>query len=1041
MKRQLTLALLLTVLLALLVPATAAAKSHKQCPKPKPLPSISADNAIVSVHANGFVDTDGAKLSSIDVKYNVDMRGADVSLAKYAISDYGILGTLDSTKPDHPPTGPLMPEIGSDPGKAVKVYVDREHSNHVIIEVNTDYQLGSVAKSYKMAMIAGVTQTGTVKTRCKVITPATKEVKNYEVYEYIGFNPSTGQPRPPEYRNYAKDGTYTIKGPDKFKLFTLEDGTAFHATGCWEEATGQKVDVDLPYALYVPKNSSGHKWCSCKWHKKWSHCTAHRKSSHCKPQKKKYALVLHIHDAGFMGTDPMIALTESQGPVNFASGKVQQIVKDQGLDGIIVVVPQIAEALRSTRDDYSLSAAVPATWQLMDYLTTKYNIDKNHIYGEGQSMGGMQVGAMAAQRDNYFAAWWANGCQWGSNFSLDDPTYNGKPYYEAPADGKLIWTRDADGKPVNYRNWYYLVSDDNILINNCMSDKFSTSVWKEFKYLYRDLAGAEIPYTYWNPLTTPKKDQNAAARKLFRQPNKLGIYWAAFEGGNHMATWIYSHGVHASYQWLLSQTRKSEMRRCKLDLNKPFERAEVQSTDPDRAIAGGAAYLVTGKRGAGTLYYNSALYGRGGGTLKQPPGWWPLQAGAGTSPMVFPPEMFAPELPNLEGFGGITADNPYARVLLLQGSGGAKVAICSLELVNASEVVGRCREIVAAETGVPLSNVWMHATHAITTPHSPTNDEHNADYSPVQLAYFNAAVFDGLTAAARQAKASFHDALAGWGTGTCDVNMNRDVQFPDGKWYIGLGSTKPSNKTMTVLRVDSTAGKPLGFLMSYGIKPTCIDNTGGTKPAAGQPRIRQISPDVPGKACRILEQRYGAPALFCMPAAADQVPKKWCYYQVWDPAQSKAVWKEEPIADGLNWVDQLGATMANDAIGIADGIACVPKSRKIALEAGFITTRDKADTKDVTIDVSSLRFGDDAAFVGFKPEMNCVTEQQLQAASPFDHTLMISFMNGDQKYMADADSYTWPIGGSAEAQKSGFKAGTAEMLRDYALTQLNNLMK
>ena len=54
---------------------------------------------------------------------------------------------------------------------------------------------------------------------------------------------------------------------------------------------------------------------------------------------------------------------------------------------------------------------------------------------------------------------------------------------------------DADGNPVNYRNWYYLVSDDNILINNCKSDNFSTSVWKEFKYLYKDLAGAEIPYT------------------------------------------------------------------------------------------------------------------------------------------------------------------------------------------------------------------------------------------------------------------------------------------------------------------------------------------------------------------------------------------------------------------------------------------------------------------------------------------------------------------------------------------------------------------
>ena len=51
-----------------------------------------------------------------------------------------------------------------------------------------------------------------------------------------------------------------------------------------------------------------------------------------------------------------------------------------------------------------LSAAVFATWQLMDHITETYNIDMNRIYGSGQSMGGMQVLAMAAQRDNYFAA-------------------------------------------------------------------------------------------------------------------------------------------------------------------------------------------------------------------------------------------------------------------------------------------------------------------------------------------------------------------------------------------------------------------------------------------------------------------------------------------------------------------------------------------------------------------------------------------------------------------------------------------------------------
>jgi len=984
MKKPLLIsALLIIVLVALLVPATMVAASPVR-------PAVSADSAIVGVRAIGFVDTDGAKLSAIDIEYNVDMNGSDVSLDKYEITDYGI-----STRP--------ACEIGGDPGVATKLYV--KDKKHVIIEVNTDYQLAAVAKSYKWAMMAGVTQTGTVRTRTNIITPGTQEVKNYEEVALWNERQQTW-----EYRNYALDGTYTIAGTEAFQLFTKEDGTAFHATDCWEEATGQEVDVDLPYALYVPEKYNPH---------------------------LKYALVLHIHDAGFMGDDPMIALTESQGPVNFASKRVQNIAKDQGLGGVIVVCPQIADALRSTRDDYSLSAAVPATWQLMDYLTETYNIDMDHIYGEGQSMGGMQVGAMAAQRDNYFAAWWANGCQWGSNFNLDDPTYNGVPYHEAPADGTIIWTTDADGNPVNYRNWYYLVSDDNILINNCKNDNFSTSVWKEFKYLYRDLAGAEIPYTSWNPLTTSKADQNAALNALFAQPNELGIYWAAFEGGNHMATWIYSHGVSAAYHWLLSQTRDSEMERGKLDLNKPFEKADVQLTEPDRAIANGAAYLVTGRFGAGTLYYNSALYGRGGNELKQPPGWLPLKAGAGSSPIVFPASMFDPSLPNLEGFNGVIHDNPYARVLVLQHA-GVKVAICSLELVNIPSIsITDCKNVVNETTGVPVDNVWVHATHAITTPHYPGNVEHSPDASETQAYAYYHAVHDAITAAAQQAADSFQYALAGVGTGTCDVNMNRDVLFPDGKWYIGfnmgLNPPLPSNKTMTVLRLDSQYGDPIGFFMSYGIKPTCIDNS---EMAA---KTRQISSDVPGLACRLMEEEFDAPALFCMPAAGDQVPKKWCWYQAWDPVQGKAVWVDEGVANGLTWVNELGTIMGDDAIGIANSISCTGTTRKVAItETSFIWPKKGSTTPTETVAVGAIRFGD-TAFVGFKPELNYVTEQQVWDASPYAHTLLISFNNGDQKYMPHEDSYTWGLTGSAEAQKSGFAPGAAERLRDTALTLLNSL--
>ncbi len=543
--------------------------------------------AIVGVTTIGFVDTDGAKVSTIVVEYNVDLTGAQVSADTFEVYDYGI------------GQGDAACEIGSDPGAVTDVYAA---GSCVYIEVNTDYQLGSVAKKYAAAMAAGVTQVADIVTDAGTIAASVKTVGNYE-YQIVANQKPSGDVSYDEWF-LAKDGTYSFPDDiDAYQLFTKEDGTAFHATHCFEEATGEYVDVDLPYALYVPADYDA---------------------------SKEYALVVQVEDAGFLGDDPMITLTESQACANFASPEVQQIVKDQhGLAGIIVVSPQINEDLRSTRDNWSLSAAVPATWQLLDSLTEKYSISMDHIYGTGQSMGGMQIVAMAAQRDNYFAGIWANGCQWGTNYDLEDG-YNGATYYEAPVDGVYITGKDADGNDVDYRNWYYMISDDNVLITNCAGDAFSTQTWREADYLYHDLAGTDLIYdTYraiWNPLTATEEEQNALARSVMEKAaaeSDRGFVWTAFEGGNHMATWIYSHGVYAHYEWLLSQTQDTIEARGKLEcLKNDFEYAEVQDTSAARELApdadGNMVYYATGQLGAGTADYNGCWLKMGQSVLKAP---------------------------------------------------------------------------------------------------------------------------------------------------------------------------------------------------------------------------------------------------------------------------------------------------------------------------------------------------------------------------------------------------------------------------------------
>jgi predicted peptidase len=525
------------------------------------------------------------------VEYTVDLTGAVLQASDFEVGTYAT-------------RNPNRLEVGENPGAVLNAYVNDQPDtsteggsgtgNYVILELNTDYQLNNGAY-YNEGMAVDVLQTAAIMTDRYTILPGTEKVVNYESQEYTSSKGTTS------IKNYVLDDAYTLLGTEVFDIHTI-DGTGdlapFYATHCFDESTGEYSDVTVPYSIYVPDDYD---------------------------PSKKYALAVHIGAAGCASNDPLITLSISPSAINLASDEVQQMVKDQGLGGMIVVCPQVPEGLRSTRDNWTTSAAVSAHWQLLDQITQTYNIDQNRIYGTGHSMGGMQLLEMAAQRDNYFAALWPIGCQWGNNYNKE-VEYQDKVYYPTPADGTLIWTQDADGNPCDYQNWFYMVSDDNILITNCAGDAFSTGTWQELSYLYSDLCGITFPKAQWNPLTTSIEDQNTMVRQLVSQESGNGFYWFAFDGGSHNATWIYAHSLSAGYEWLVSQTRETEMSREKLDLDKPFAFADEQLTTEDRVLwtdssdPSNVIYYATGKSGSGTSDYNSPVYVNSGTPAKKP-GW------------------------------------------------------------------------------------------------------------------------------------------------------------------------------------------------------------------------------------------------------------------------------------------------------------------------------------------------------------------------------------------------------------------------------------
>lgn len=417
-----------------------------------------------------------------------------------------------------------------------------------------------------------------------------------------------------------------------------------------------------------------------------------------------------------------------------------------------------------------------------------------------------------------------------------------------------------------------------------------------------------------------------------------------------------------------------------------------------------------------------------------------MKAGAGAAPILFPAEIFP-----ADGIMGVH-DNPYFRVLVLDR--GERVALCSAELVNIpDDGLALARRIVGELTGTKEENVWIHVTHAITTPHAPYDPEKGGmppppgkqdPDSPKKRACYIQALEKAVRQAAEQAT-SFSEAVLSLGKGESNVNINRDVETPKG-WWVGHNPEGPSNKTATVLRLDKVGGGIIGVLVSYGLKPCAIDNSEMEK------GTRLISSDVPGLAMRLLEEELGVPCLFFMSAAGDQVPREQAWYEA--AADDGAVYTvDQGVQEGLKIVERLGKEFADDLRPIISAAGAIDTS-EISLGMTSVTWQTKGRIKmaprqnveyepngEQIITAEVIAMGD-VAFVAAKPEINAITEQELQTASPYETTLLITMVNGGMKYMPDAGSYdrvTW------ESQSAMLMRGAAEAWVDKTAAALKEL--
>jgi neutral ceramidase len=412
----------------------------------------------------------------------------------------------------------------------------------------------------------------------------------------------------------------------------------------------------------------------------------------------------------------------------------------------------------------------------------------------------------------------------------------------------------------------------------------------------------------------------------------------------------------------------------------------------------------------------------------------PLRVGAARVKIELPAEFFP-----TEDFIGVH-DGLHARALILEK--GQRLALVSLELTSLpAELIAALQQAVAEATNFSPENVMVCVTHTFSAPHFTPEHLCKTEVEHQKNSLLLQAIKDAVLQAVSSAFGQMKPAHLGFGTGLCDVNVNRDIPTPEG-WWLGSNENGPTDKSVPILRFETLQGEPLALLFSYAVQSSVMD---GSQLAGGG---RLVSADLAGAACCFIEQEYGqaVPAIFCIGAAGDQAPAL--------KARSAYAGKDGRIRvsdlheQGFVLAEAQGKRLGAEVLRIAESITCQTVLGPISRETftvrvqgqkmmDFRALRPLKQYEFVSVEpreepVEIIRLGD-VALVGVRPELSCQTGIRLRNRSSIPNTIILTMVNGGAKYMPERGAYERI---TYEAMNSPFACSAAEQLSRQVLNLL-----
>lgn len=351
-------------------------------------------------------------------------------------------------------------------------------------------------------------------------------------------------------------------------------------------------------------------------------------------------------------------------------------------------------------------------------------------------------------------------------------------------------------------------------------------------------------------------------------------------------------------------------------------------------------------------------------------------------------------------FSGVH-DPLFLRALFLS-DGETETALVSLDLIEAGDITP-VRERIERELGIRADHVVITATHSHNAPRI-------ADVSPGALAHaggpesfaYTEVVYDRIVAALREARAGARPARFGVGTGTADVNVNREV-YADGEWTLGHNPKGPSDKTVWVLKFEALDGDPIALVVNYAVHSTVVLGTG------------EVSGDLAGAACRYIEESYDgdAVALWTTGALGDQAPR----VDIGVPFGVAATERQKTRAYAA--MDAQGLIVGAEVLRVAGRIGELTSTVRIGAGQRTVPCPVKAG-KDVMetmkqdlVDSVPLRLAlikiNEVALAGVSGEVVTDICRRLKDESPLARTLLISLANDRIGYLADDARFDRPV--------------------------------